>query len=186
MPCTVPGCRYRAHARGLCSTHYRQWWMTLKEPLTRPWTERFWARVDKNGPNGCWLWTGNILPSGYAQVRCEEDHKLRRVHRVMYELMVGHIPDGLELDHLCHTKDKTCPGGSTCIHRRCVHPEHLEPVTLQVNHQRMKGRKTHCPQGHPYVGDNIRINEKGYQMCRTCLNARCIAYYYARKSRSSE
>lgn len=43
------------------------------------------------------------------------------------------MPKGYELDHLCHTKDKICKGGKTCLHRKCVNPEHLQLVTQAEN-----------------------------------------------------
>ena len=69
----------------------------------------------------CWLWTGPKYHNGYGQARGG------RVHRLMYEALVGPIPDGLELDHLCRI-------------RECVNPEHLEPVTRAENARRARTR----------------------------------------------
>lgn len=92
---------------------------------------------------------------------------------------------GLDLDHECHNRDLTCPGGPSCLHRRCVNPAHLRPATRQVNRQQgrtsgmpdINRAKTHCPQGHPYSGDNLilRIRKpQGWKVriCRTCESAR--------------
>jgi hypothetical protein len=89
-------------------------------------------------PSGCLLWTGKINRHGYGVVMV--DGKRLGVHRVMYEMFVGPIPDGLELDHLCHTRDLGCLGGKTCLHRRCASPAHLEPVTTRENVLRGKRR----------------------------------------------
>lgn len=86
--------------------------------------ERFWAKVDRSGD--CWRWTGALARGGYgfAVVGSRDDpQRYRNAHRFAYELSVGPIPEGLELDHLCRN-------------RRCVNPAHLEPVTHSENMRR--------------------------------------------------
>jgi hypothetical protein len=81
--------------------------------------ERTTALVDASG---CWLWQGNIHPDkGYGIMR--RGGLTRRAHRFFYETLVGPVPDGLELDHLCRV-------------RHCVNPDHLEPVTHAENLRR--------------------------------------------------
>lgn len=127
---------------------------------------RFWSKVRKT--DGCWLWTASLRPSGYGQVK-GPDGKLTNAHRAAYLLAKGPIAPGLELDHLCHSADHGCLGGSACLHRRCVNPDHLEPVTHAENaHRGVRPRRTHCPQGHPYSPDNTRRNKNGSRSCRTC------------------
>ena len=130
--------------------------------------KRFWGKVDKGGPGGCWLWTSTMIPDGYGSFRIGSrvDGTRRRVlaHRFAYELLVGPIPEGLTLDHLCRV-------------RRCVNPVHLEPVTGRVNTLRgenplaKNARKTHCPQGHPYDLLNTYTDPAGRRHCRTCKHA---------------
>ena len=118
--------------------------------------DRFWGKVDKNGPTGCWLWTASITRSGYGHFRIGS--KLHPAHRVAYELSIGQIPEGLQLDHLCRV-------------RRCVNPKHLEPVTNQENCLRgdnAQRRKTHCPKGHPYDVKNTIHKKDNRRICRTC------------------
>jgi len=86
-------------------------------------------------------------------------------HRIMYTHIVGPIPDGLTLDHLCEVTN-------------CVNPDHLEPVTIGVNVLRstknpmaIHARKTACPKGHPYA--NTKAGRHRY--CPTCQVARNIA-----------
>lgn len=103
----------------------------------------------------CWLWTGTAL-NGYGQFRWG---KMRKAHRVAYELLVGPIPDGKELDHLCRVT-------------RCVNPLHLEPVSRRENAMRGVGSKTHCSQGHEFTPENTymahRPNREPHRQCRTC------------------
>jgi hypothetical protein len=94
---------------------------------------------------------------------------LRRAHRLYYELEKGPIPKGLTLDHLCRV-------------RCCVNPDHLEPVTPVENVMRgesffaKQARRTHCPQGHEYIGRNLMITRRGERKCRACDLERVRVY----------
>jgi hypothetical protein len=90
--------------------------------------------------NGCWLWQGPLTAGGYGTTTAVGKKGPAKAHRVAYEVLVGPIPDGLHLDHLCHNADLDCPGGRSCVHRRCVRPDHLEPVTLDENNRRIMDR----------------------------------------------
>lgn len=134
--------------------------------------ERFWMRVWQG--DGCWLWTGARTNGGYGTLRV--DGATARVHRFAYAFLVGPIPEGAEVDHLCHGQDESCPGGRDCSHRLCVNPDHLEPVSHRENVVRglnfsgVNARKTHCPQGHPYDAENTYVCGGGrHRMCRACL-----------------
>jgi hypothetical protein len=63
-----------------------------------------------------------------------------RAHRYAFELVHGPVPAGHTLDHRCHTDDLACAGGRRCRHRRCVRPDHLEPVTGADNLRRRHAR----------------------------------------------
>lgn len=144
-----------------------------REP--RPLAERLWAKVDKNGPipaarpdlGPCWQWTSRPDGKGYGQINAgKRPTKMLRAHRVAYELSVGLIPDGLQLDHLCRN-------------RMCVNPEHLEPVPCRENLLRgdtvtaRNARVTECPQGHPYSGTNVRYSKRnGARYCNECNRQR--------------
>lgn len=128
--------------------------------------ETILARVIKLTGDGCWLWQGFIDEDGYGHVSWQG--KTRLVHRVVYELLVGPIPEGTELDHTCRVT-------------HCCRPDHLEPVTKLVNIERSEvGRhnrlKTQCPHGHRYTKKNTyaRRNAQGYvlRQCRTCRRER--------------
>ena len=87
--------------------------------------ERINRKIIKDEGSECWLWQG-FKVKGYGRIRI--DGKAKRVHRLMYEQMVGPIPDGLVIDHLCMV-------------RNCVNPEHLEPVTIEENTRRSNKAK---------------------------------------------
>ncbi|MDP9224875.1 MAG: HNH endonuclease [Actinomycetota bacterium] len=96
-------------------------------------------------------------------------------HRVAYELLVGPIPEGLTLDHLCRNTS-------------CVNPQHLEPVTVRENVLRGMGwgaknkRKTHCHRGHPFDAKNTLRIPGGTRKCRTCANQASREYRLRKKA----
>lgn len=117
--------------------------------------------------NGCWQWTGTISDDGYGVFSMNRANHL--AHRLIYQHFVGRIPTGLTLDHLCHTNDPLCEGGTTCPHRRCVcWVGHLEAVTPEENNRRMRNRRTHCVNGHKFTPDTIYIDPDGYRECAIC------------------
>ncbi len=134
--------------------------------------------------SGCWLWNQSLYRNGYARLSFKGKEYL--AHRKSYEAHVGPIPEGKDLDHTCHDSN-TCKGGDICLHRRCVNPWHLEPVTRKVNLNRStligKGggkrekEKTHCPQGHPYNTENTKVTRKAHRLCRECARIRANKTY---------
>lgn len=146
----------------------------MSTPRTRLNDEtRFWLKVERSA--GCWLWTATIHRSGYGIFRA--NGRQVYAHRFAYALHFGSVPDGLEVDHVCHNEDDSCQGGSECLHRRCVNPAHLEAVTHRENGRRGKSafginaRKTHCPRDHAYDEANTII-ERGARICRACREAK--------------
>jgi hypothetical protein len=115
---------------------------------TAPLARRLWDRIDASGP--CWLWTG-ASSNGYGHI-CV-DYKRHLVHRFVYEMLVGPIPRGLTLDHLCRVP-------------LCCNPDHLEPVTHAENCARSPWfRPTHCRKGHPLMNNTYQGR------CLTCISA---------------
>ncbi len=131
----------------------------------RPLEDRFWEKVRGDSPDECWEWTASTTGTGYGQLMFP-DRRLRKAHRIAYELVIGVIPPGLTLDHLCRN-------------RKCVNPAHLEPVTHRENILRGEGlgatkaRQTHCKRGHPLSGDNLYVPPKRPRQrhCRACADA---------------
>lgn len=139
----------------------------MKEGRERyiPTEERLLARISRT--DNCWLWTGRVMKQGYGEIRTREGDYVGLAHIFSYNLFVGEVPEGLVLDHLCHNRDKLCPGGNSCLHRRCINPLHLEPVTRKVNSERGAHRREACFRGHPFDEENTYYYRTS-RMCREC------------------
>lgn len=120
---------------------------------------RFWSHVEKT--ETCWLWKDALQSRGYGTFQVNGSTVF--AHRFSWELHRGPIPQELTIDHLCRVK-------------RCVNPNHLEPVTSQENVLRgdtLPARNIHkrfCPAGHEYTEENTRISQ-GKRQCRICDRA---------------
>lgn len=123
--------------------------------------QRFWDKVSPEPNSGCWMWVSKIDRYGYGQFwNARAKHG---AHRIAYEHLIGPIPTGLTIDHLCRT-------------RCCVNPEHLEPTTIGVNVRRGGNSiKTHCKEGHPFNEENTYRYPNGDRACRTCTAERSRA-----------
>lgn len=126
---------------------------------------------------GCWLWTGGVSAKNYGQISSSriKSAGTRIAHRFAYELLVGPIPEGLTLDHLCRV-------------RICVNPDHLEPVSSRENTLRGLApaaenlRKAACIHGHEFTPENTRVSALGHRCCLTCERLRLVE---AREDRRS-
>ena len=136
--CSIEGCGRPLYARGWCKTpHYYSWWKwgdpEHVSPLRRPEIERFWAKVDQDGPvpkhrpelGQCWVWTANTIPKGYGLFG-----RKRYAHRYSWTLHYGTIPGKLWVLHKCDNPP-------------CVRPDHLFLGTARDNYEdmRAKGRR---------------------------------------------
>lgn len=137
--------------------------------------ERFWSKVEKADGCACWVWTAGLSVDGYGQFTINK--RPLRAHRYAYEQANGPIPDGLVLDHLCRN-------------RRCVRPDHLEPVTNRENVLRGVGlsaigaRRTHCVNGHAFDAANTYVDSRGHRICRACRAAKQRRYAARKKARN--
>lgn len=142
----------------------------------RPLAERFWEKVDKDGPGGCWLWTAHRHPKGHGVFVLEKGKHIY-AHRWSWMQVNGEIPEGLVIHH-------------KCFNPPCVNPDHLEAVTHGENLRAGPrgpayelSRRTHCPQGHAYTAENT-IRRGGWgRACRECDRQRASRYYYEVRSK---
>lgn len=113
--------------------------------------------VSKLEMGDCWRWTGAKDQDGYGSIWWEK--RKQRVHRVVWQMLVGPIPNTLQIDHLCRV-------------RSCANPDHLDVVSRRTNHRRSPFYGgSHCPKGHPYDEANTYWLA-GERSCRTCHRER--------------
>lgn len=134
--------------------------------------DRLYAKAYEDA-NGCWVWTASSQNGGYGRIGLgTREQGVALAYRVSYQLMVGDIPEGLVLDHLCRN-------------RTCINPYHLEPVTQSENLRRGDNARvarercakiTHCAQGHEFTPENTGIHIEGYRFCRICSRNAQRAY----------
>lgn len=127
VSCSVDGCDRDSCTRGWCDMHYRRWKNNGDPNESRRIlgddVARFWSKVDKT--ETCWNWTDAIASNdGYGQIYFGGQYQ--RSHRVSYQINVGRIPEGLDIDHMCHN-------------RACVNPEHLRTATNKQNTENPAG-----------------------------------------------
>lgn len=127
---------------------------------------------------GCWEWGGRRTSKGYGALKVER--RETRAHRLAFEMFVGPIPDGLEIDHLCRN-------------RACVNPDHLEAVDHHTNLLRgdtlahRHAIAVSCPFGHPYDEENTVIVRRAdpsrpvERRCRACKRRRDREQYRKRQ-----
>lgn len=146
--CRVHGCEGLLEARSLCKTHYRRWQrhgdpnVTLRTVHTGTPSERFWKRVDKSA--ACWVWEGRVARNGYGVFTI--GRKTHVAHRFAYLDVAGAIPDGIQLDHICHN-------------RRCVNPAHLRFATNKQNNENLSGLKRNNTSGYRGARYNRRLDK---------------------------
>lgn len=153
--CQVADCDKEYRARGYCVKHYGEARRDGSLEIHYDKAGQYnWKKIQVTG--FCWLWTSVTNEAGYGTMKVRS--KFWLAHRWVYEQLVGPIPEGLVLDHLCRV-------------RHCVNPDHLEPVTTGENIRRglVALERTHCPKGHEYSEDNTYIErQKGVLVAKRC------------------
>lgn len=123
----------------------------------------------------CWIWTGARNSKGYGSMTNGQGGS-QLAHRTSYELLVGPIPLGLTIDHLCLVKP-------------CVNPHHLEPVSNAENARRKAALITHCRHGHEFTVDNTYFSQREgsglKRECRACRRSQ-MARSRARRFRADD
>ena len=113
-------------------------------------------KIEEDPIYGCWLWSGQVDRDGYGILWGKGGP--RRAHVEVYRELVGEPGAGMKLDHICRR-------------RRCVRPDHLEPVTESVNQQRRgwgcRARQQRCRNGHD-LRVHAMITFEGGRLCRIC------------------
>lgn len=177
-PCEEDGCERLSHPKagyGRCLLHYQRrkragtlLELTPRKLRTKTAEEKFLAFTEVS--KSCWWWTGPTNQSGYGYLT--QDYHSTYAHRWIWEHLVGPIPDGLTIDHLCTNKV-------------CVNPEHLEVVPLEVNSSRRHGNRIFCPLGHSLDDAYFRPDGGGRQ-CATCVKRRTAARWANRQQVACE
>jgi len=189
MTCRVEGCDREVHIKKhkLCFKHYFRLWkngdvhaVLTPKPLsdgpvvktiklrgkdfglTQAEIDNFYGKIKKT--NSCWHWESSIGWDGYGRFSLRKNCYL--AHRFSYELNVGPIPTGMQIDHLCRN-------------RFCVNPAHLDPVDNDENMYRRVLARAHCKNGHPFDEKNTYVNpNRGrFRVCR-----KCAALYQRRRN----
>ena len=135
--------------------------LIIDGPIRKSFIKRLLSSMGH--PDECWNWTGHIGKNGYSY--CCYKGKNTTAYRASWEHLIGPIPQGYEIDHLCKNP-------------KCVNPLHLEPVTPYINNMRSNSaaakcsRKTHCINGHAFDKDNTKMisrkNGKFDRRCKIC------------------
>lgn len=190
--CTIEGCNNKHRSKGLCNKHYCRNRnhgspdIVKYEYIRGTLDERFWARVEKT--DNCWLWTGRISPKGYGQFDLED--RSITAHRMSWIMANGEIPEELEVNHLCHTRE--CMLGDNCPHRACIRIEHLEIISHAENVRKgnagyyerkiFRPKKTYCINGHEYTLENT-AQYKNSRVCRICACEKSRLYKQRQKAK---
>lgn len=126
--CTIPTCERPHKGRDLCDMHLQRLRRTgTTDSPVKTLAQRFWEKVDRNGPTlrpdlgPCWLWTGATNEHGYGVMRPtgRRTGPTVKAHRVSAELAGLYVADRMVLH--------------SCDNPPCVKPTHLRPGDAAEN-----------------------------------------------------
>lgn len=131
--------------------------------------DRILAKCYLDEETGCLLWFGAVDSDGYGTTSVKS--KTYRVHREAYKLWVGKLDSAMQVDHECHNLDEECINkGTSCLHRLCINPGHLEARSQNENQGRRR-RYFRC--GHDRFGENVYTAPgTKFDYCITCRTER--------------
>lgn len=125
------------------------------------------SKIERIPETGCWIWMKTVTHDGYARLGGSDRDRNKQVHRLMYEQVIGPIPEGLQVDHRCNV-------------RCCVNPYHLDAVTPKENQRRARLRRGGakigspvkiCKHGHAFDAENTHVRADGRRECKACKKA---------------
>ena len=166
--CQIPQCVNPEHLVPVsASLNSRLRWERESKPLLavptlganakrRTPAERLWEKVDKQGPEDCWLWLASFQ-GPYPSFSVNRKSVL--AHRFSWELHNGPIKPGYTIDHLCRNP-------------ACVNPVHLDEVTMGENTRRQpRYQSDTCQKGHKWTAENTYVDPNSLRHCRECTRA---------------
>ena len=143
--CSIDGCESTHYGRGWCQMHYKRWkkhGTTDDNLLSHNAEARFLGRLKREGD--CLIYQAGQRG---LYVDISVDGRRRGVHRYAWERVNGPIPEGMQIDHICHNT-------------RCVEISHLR---LALPHQ--NGANRSGPLSHSKTGvRNVRKHRDGWQV----------------------
>lgn len=146
------------------------------EGTSPTFAQRVFSKLHVIHPAGCWWWTGAPDHLGYGRIgKGRRGRGMLPAHRAVYLLLVGPIPQGKELDHLCRNPP-------------CCNPDHLQPVTRREHVHRSysisaaHGKRDTCLKGHPKDGWTLTKKSGWIRYCKACARAKSSARYHARRA----
>ncbi len=144
----------------------------LSEAQIETYRASFSLRFDKAGLDDCWSWNGHLDRQGYGHFGMFGINL--RAQRAAFWLFVREPKAGLHIDHVCRNKS-------------CVNPNHLREVPASINTLEnsdaitaINAAKTHCQNGHEFVGRNVRIRQNGARVCRICAREYAVIWRKAK------
>ena len=160
-PCSIEDCPRPRKARGWCGVHYTRWrqhgdpnYVTKQRHLNPEDSFAYYTMPEPT--TGCLLWWGTTTHGGYGVLRIRG--KIHRAHRYAWEQEVGPIPDGLFIDHVCHTP-------------ACVNVDHLRLATPTQNGQHRRGRRKNRPNSY---ARGVYKTDSGKYAARLKLNGSIV------------